>query len=379
MEVHGLSIQEHFADVADPRKSWNQDHRLSDILVMALCAIICGADSWFSVATFAEAKLPWFRRFLPLPNGAPSHDTFSRVFAALDPEQLQRSFLSWVQAVHVATNGEVVAIDGKVMRGSADTAWGRAAIQMVSAWASSNRLILGQQKVAGGSNEITAVPALLERLALEGCVVTLDAMHCQTETVEAIRKQNADYVITVKGNQETLHRQLKDAFAHAHRTNFSELAPEQWDEYHLSEQGHGRAERRSYWTVTAPEGRAACNPEGRWRDLGAIGMVRAERTVNGKTSREERYFITSLAGDARRFGEAVRVHWEIENVVHWTLDVVFRQDAARVLVGHGPENLAMMQQFALNLLKKEPSKQSIRTKRLRAGWDDEFLAKLLVG
>jgi predicted transposase YbfD/YdcC len=378
MEIEGLSIQAHFADVSDPRKAWNQDHRLSDILVMALCGIICGADSWFSVAAFAEAKLPWFRRFLDLPNGTPSHDTFSRVFAALDPEQLQQAFFSWVRAVHVATNGEVVALDGKVMRGSVDSAWGRAAIRMVSAWASSNRLILGQQKVADASNEITAVPALLDRLALAGCVVTLDAMHCQTETVEAIRKQQADYVITVKGNQETLHKQIKDAFASAHASSFAALTPEQWDSYQVSEEGHGRTETRSYWLVTAPAVLKACNPDGRWRDLGAIGMVRAERTVKGKTSVEERYFITSLSGNARTFGDAVRVHWEIENVVHWTLDVVFRQDAARVMVGHGPENLAVMQHLALNLLKQEPSKQSIRVKRLRAGWDKEFLAKLLV-
>jgi predicted transposase YbfD/YdcC len=375
-----LGIQAHFADVTDPRKAWNQDHRLSDILVMALCGIICGADSWVSVAAFAEAKLPWFRRFLELPNGAPSHDTFSRVFAALDPKQLQQAFLSWVQAVHVATNGEVVAIDGKVMRGSADKAWGRAAIRMVSAWASTNRLVLGQQKVAGDSNEITAVPALLERLALKGCIVTLDALHCQTETVEAIRKQEADYVITVKGNQESLHRSIREAFATAHASEFRTLTPEQWDAYHVSEEeGHGRTEKRNYWTLMDPAVLAACNLDGRWRDLQAIGMVRAERTLGGKTSVEERFFITSLDGTARTFGEAVRIHWEIENVVHWTLDVVFRQDAARVMVGHGPENLSVMQQLALNLLKKEPSKQSIRVKRQKAGWDEEFLAKLLVG
>ncbi len=380
MDTQGLSIQTHFANVTDPRKAWNQDHRLSDILVMALCAIICGADSWVSVAAFAEAKLPWFRRFLDLPNGAPSHDTFSRVFAALDPTQLQQAFLSWVQAVHIATNREVVAIDGKVMRGSADKAWGRAAIRMVSAWASANRLVLGQQKVAGDSNEMTAVPALLERLALTGCIVTLDALHCQTETVDAIRAQEADYVITVKGNQETLQREIRAAFAAAHASEFRTLAAAHWDVYHVStEEGHGRRETRSYWTIMDPTVLAACNPEGRWRDLNAIGMVRAERTVGGKTSMEERCFIMSLDGTARTFGEAVRIHWEIENVVHWTLDVVFRQDAARVLIGHGPENLAVMQHLALNLLKKEPSKQSIRVKRQKAGWNEEFLAKLLVG
>jgi predicted transposase YbfD/YdcC len=323
MDTPGLSIQTHFATVTDPRKAWNQDHRLSDILVMALCGIICGADSWVSVAAFAEAKLPWFRRFLDLPNGAPSYDTFSGVFAALDPTQLQQAFLSWVQAVHVATNGEVVAI---------------------------------------------------------GCIVTLDAMHCQTETVDAIRTQEADYVITVKGNQETLQREIRQAFAAAHASEFRTLAPEHWDTYHVSaEEGHGRRETRSYWTIMDPTVLAACSPEGRWRDLNAIGMVRAERTVGGKTSRKERYFIMSLDGTARTFGEAVRIHWEIENVVHWTLDVVFRQDAARVLIGHGPENLAVMHHLALNLLKKEPSKQSIRVKRQKAGWNKDFLAKLLVG
>jgi len=379
MELTRLSIQAHFADVRDPRKAWNQDHRLLDILVMALCAIISGADSAVSVATFAQAKLPWFRRFLELPNGAPAHDTFSRVFAALDPAQLQTAFQSWVQAVHVASHGEVVAIDGKVLRGSADKAWGRAAIQMVSAWASSNGLVLGQQKVAGASNEITAVPALLERLALEGCIVTLDAAHCQTNTIEVIRTQQADYVVTVKGNQATLHQQIRDAFAHAHTTNFRDLSPGQWDEYHLTEQGHGRTEQRSYWTLMSPAVLAACNVDGRWRDLHAIGMVRAERTVNGKTSVEARYFITSLAGNARTFGNAVRIHWEIENIVHWTLDVTFGEDAARAIVGHGPENLAVMRHLALNLLKQAPSTQSIRTKRQRAGWDEDFLLKVLAG
>ena len=239
--------------------------------------------------------------------------------------------------------------------------------------------MLGQQKVAGDSNEITAVPALLERLALKGCIVTLDALHCQTETVEAIRKQEADYVITVKGNQATLHQQIRAAFGQAQASNFAEFGADEWDEYQVSEEGHGRVERRSYWTLMQPALLAACNPDGRWRDLRAVGMVRAERRLDGKTSIEERFFITSLGGNARTFGEAVRVHWEVENVVHWTLDVVFGQDAAQVMVGHGPENLAVMQHLALNLLKKEPSKQSIKVKRQRAGWDEQFLAKVLAG
>ena len=226
---------------------------------------------------------------------------------------------------------------------------------------------------------MTAVPALLARLTLEGCSVTLDAAHCQTNTIAVIRQQQADDVVTVKGNQATLPQQIQHAFAHANATNVHDLAPGQWDTYHCTAQGHGRTERRSDWTLLPPAVLAACNADGRWRDLHAIGMVRAERTRNGKTSVEERSFRMSLDGNPPTFGNAVRLHWEIENVVHWTLDVTFGEDTARAVVGHGPENLAVMRQLALNLLKQAPSKQRIRTKRQRTGWDEEFLLKVLAG
>jgi predicted transposase YbfD/YdcC len=348
------------------------------MFVIAICAIICGANDWVAVEEFGNAKLTWLRRFLALPNGIPSHDTFGRVFAHLNPDQLEQGFTNWFAALHDATDGEVVAVDGKRLRQSADRAWGRAAIEMVSAWASANRLVLGQEKVAAGSNEITAVPALLERLALEGCIVTLDAMHCQTETAATILDQDADYVLTVKQNQPTLYAGIEQAFAQAHATNVWGAAA---DTFQTTEEGHGRWERRTYWTLADAEILRTIDPTGRWRGLQAIGMVQSERQEAGKPMTiETRYYIMSLDGNAQTFGHAVRSHWGVENAVHWRLDVVFREDASHLRVGKGPENMAILRRLALNLLHREQSrKRSMQTKRLRAGWDEEYLLKLLVG
>jgi len=314
---------------------------------------------------------------MALPNGIPSHDTFWRIFARLDPEHLQQGFVSWFAALHTATHGEAVAVDGKTVRHSADKAWGRAAIQMVSAWASANRLVLGQHKVATGSNEITAVPALLEQLALEGCIVTLDALHCQTATAETIVQQQAAYVIAVKGNQPTLHNGIHAAFAQAH------AAPDgpALDTFQTTEEGHGRWERRTTWTLSDPHVLHAVDPQRRWPQLRAIGMVRSERQESGKPmSVEERYYITRLDGAAQTLGQAVRTHWEVENTVHWVLDVVFREDDSHLRVGKGPENMAILRRLALNLLQQEQAgKRSMKRKRLRAGWDEEYLLSLLVG
>jgi predicted transposase YbfD/YdcC len=348
------------------------------MFVIAICAIICGANDWVAVEEFGNAKHAWLRRFLDLSNGIPSHDTFGRVFARLAPDQLEQGFTNWFAALHDATDGEVVAVDGKRLRQSADRAWGRAAIEMVSAWASANRLVLGQEKVATGSNEITAVPALLERLALEGCIVTLDALHCQTETAATILDQDADYVLTVKQNQPTLYAGIEQAFAQAHATNVWGAAA---DTFQTTEEGHGRWERRTYWTLADAGILRAIDPTGRWRGLQAIGMVQSERQEAGKPMTvETRYYIMSLDGNAQTFGHAVRSHWGVENAVHWRLDVVFREDASHLRVGKGPENMAILRRLALNLLHREQSrKRSMQTKRLRAGWDEEYLLKLLVG
>jgi predicted transposase YbfD/YdcC len=350
---------------------------LLDILTIAICAILAGAEGPTGMETFGRAKEEWLRTILPLHNGIPSHDTFSRVLAHLKPQELQQGFLNWFAAIASVTKGELVALDGKTLRKSAAKAWGQAAVQMVSAWASENRLVLGQEKVAPDSNEITAVPALLEKLALSGCIVTVDALHCQVKTAETIVKGEADYVIAAKGNQETLHEAIREAFAQAHASGFADLAH---DTYQTEETHHGRWERRTCWTLMDHHILAQVNPKGRWPKLNCIGMVRAERTLNGKTSIEERFYISSLDGNARTFGRAVRGHWGIENSVHWLLDLVFREDECRVSVGKGAENLAVLRHIALNLLQQDrSSKQSLKQKRFRAALDPAYLQRLLAG
>lgn len=376
-EGHLASIATHFGHLSDPRVERTRDHNLLDILTIAICAILAGAEGPTGMETFGNAKEEWLRTILPLPNGIPSHDTFSRVLAHLKPAELQQGFLDWFAAIQTVTKGELVALDGKTLRKSAAKAWGQAAVQMVSAWASENRLVLGQQKVDPDSNEITAVPALLEKLALNGCIVTVDALHCQVKTAETIVRGEADYVIAAKGNQETLHNAIRDAFAEAHASGFAERAH---DTYQTEERQHGRWERRTYWTLMDPLVLARVNPKERWPKLRCIGMVRAERTLNGKTSIEERFYISSLDGNARTFGTAVRGHWGIENSVHWLLDLVFREDESRVSVGKGAENLAVLRHIALNLLQQDcSSKQSLKQKRFRAALDPTYLQRLLAG
>ena len=374
---HLASIATHFGHLTDPRVERTRDHQLLDILTIAICAMLCGAEGPTGMVTFGKAKEDWLRTILPLPNGIPSHDPFNRVLAHLKPTELQAGVLAWFASIHTATNGDLVAVDGKTLRKSAAKAWGKAAVQMVTAWASANRLILGQQQVDPESNEITAVPALLNKLALAGCIVTVDALHCQVRTAETIVQGDADYVIAAKGNQATLHDAIQQAFAVAHATAFAGVAH---DTHQTEETHHGRWERRTYWTLMEPTVLAEVNPKGRWPQLRCIGMVRSERRVNGKTSSEERFYISSLDGNARRFGSAVRGHWEIENVVHWTLDLVFREDDCRVSVGKGAENLAVLRHIALNLVQQgRAAKQSLKQQRFRAALDPTYLLQLLIG
>ncbi|NJN15411.1 MAG: ISAs1 family transposase [Oscillochloris sp.] len=370
------SIAAHFAHLTDPRIARTREHRLLDILTIAICAVVCGAEGPTGMEEFGHAKEAWLRQYLELPNGIPSHDTFGRVLARLDPEELHQGFVSWFAAIRDATNGEVVALDGKTLRGSADRAWGTAAVQVLTAWASSNRLVLGQQKVDPRSNEITAVPALLDKLALAGCIVTLDALHCQVETAKAIRRRQADYVLTVKGNQGDLHQAIHAAFAKAHGQAFANL---EHDHDETMEEGHSRWERRTYWTLTDPTVLRRVDPKGRWPDLRCMGMVRAERRVQGQISVEDRLFIRSTDGSAQTFGKAVRGHWGVENSVHWVLDVVWREDDSRMLVGKGPENLAVLRRIALNIVRQDHhSKKSLKMRRFRASLDTDYLLQLLV-
>jgi predicted transposase YbfD/YdcC len=371
------SIRDHFATLPDPRIDRTRRHELLDIITIAVCAVLCGADSWVEVEEFGKAKLPWLRSFLPLPHGIPSHDTFGRVFARLEPARFQQCFLAWVQASVLHTAGALVAIDGKVLRRSHDRRAGKAAIDLVSAWAEANRLVLGQVAVAAKSNEITAIPALLELLALEGCIVTIDAIGCQTAIAQRIVAQGADYVLALKGNQGTLHDAVATYFTDAQAAGFRDIP-------HASvrtvDGAHGRIEIRQYWTVADPELIAYLNPTGDWAGLRSVGMVERERRTADETTQETCYYVSSLDGDGATFAHAARGHWGIENRLHWVLDIAFREDESRVRTGHAPENFAVLRHIALNLLRQDTSaKCGIKARRLKAGWDEAYLLHLLTG
>ena len=372
------SITTHFATLTDPRVARTKRHALLDILTIALCAVICGADSWVEVERFGHAKEAWLQTFLTLPNGIPCHDTFGRVFARLDPAEFERCFLSWVRAVAGEAVAQVVAVDGKTLRRSHDRTAGQAALHMVSAWATATRLVLGQVAVAAKSNEITAIPALLRVLDLQGCTVTIDAMGCQTAIARQIRAQEADYVLALKDNHPTLAAEVAATFALARATGFADLAPAQHAYQQTIDKGHGRLELRRYWTISDPAILAYLNPAGAWTDLRSIGLVEAERRIDGKVTVARRYYLASLGGAVAAFAGAVRGHWGGENGLHWILDIAFREDESRVRVGHGPHNLAILRHVALNLLRQERTATcGVKAKRLMAAWDEHYLLTVL--
>ena len=368
------SIAEHFKQVKDPR-DLSVDHMLIEIITIALCAVICGADNWVEVEQFGQAKEKWLRKFLRLANGIPSHDTFGRVFRVIDPQQFQSSFVSWIEAISQITAGQIIAIDGKRLRRSHDGPLGKGAIHMVSAWASANRLVIGQVKTDEKSNEITAIPELLNLLVFKGCIVTIDAMGCQRNIARLIIEGEGDYVLALKGNQGTLHRDVQDLLAYAHEINFRDVAH---DFHQTVEKNHGRLEIRRHWTISDPEFMAFVDPQGKWAGLQSLAMVETQRTIADQTSTESRYYISSLPGDAAQLAQAVRTHWEIENKVHWVLDVAFQEDLSRVRTGYGAENFAVLRHMALNLLRHETSaKCGIKAKRLKAAWNDDYLLTIL--
>jgi predicted transposase YbfD/YdcC len=373
----GSTLFEHFATLPDPRVERTREHLLLDILTIAVCAITCGADSFVEMEEFGAAKREWLCTFLALPSGIPSHDTFNRLFAALDPEAFSRCFLAWVRATALQTEGAVVAVDGKLPRRSHDRGAGRAAIDMVSAWASANGVVLGQRATDEKSNEITTIPALLDLLLLKGCIVTIDALGCQTAIARTIIDREADYVLALKENHDTLYREVVHLFADADATGGADYT---MDHAETVDGGHGRVEIRRSRTISDPATLAHLDPDGAWAGLRAIGMVAAERRQKGGTgnaTRETRYYLTSVT-DAATFGRAVRAHWGIENGLHWVLDMAFREDECRVRAGHGAANLVVLRHMVINLLRREQTtKVGIKAKRMKAGWDERYLLKVL--
>ena len=367
------SLLAHFASLEDPRVKYLIEHRLLDIIALTICAVICGADSWVEIEAYGHSKAEWLKSFLALPNGIPSHDTISRLFAALDPAQLQECFTSWVNAIAQLHEGEVVAIDGKSVRRSYDAGQGKGAIHMVSAWASENRLVLGQVKVESKSNEITAIPKLLEVLDIDGCIVTIDAMGTQTAIAEQIVEQGGDYILALKGNQGNLHEEVEQMFEWDRQQQFQDIPHEY---YQSLDKGHGRIEIRRHWLLASVEHLIDAH---RWKGLKQVGMIESERRIVGNAATvERRYYLLSLEGDVKRFALAVRSHWGIENRLHWCLDVAFREDDSRIRTGHSAENMTLIRKIALNLLNQETSsKVGKKAKRLKAGWDNGYLLKVL--
>lgn|SRR5574337_966178 len=369
------SFQVHFAKVEDPRVERTRQHELLDIIVIAICAVICSADTWVDVEAWGNAKLDWLRKYLPLPNGIPSHDTFGDVFGRLKPEQFETSFLSWVQAVMGATSGRIVAVDGKTLRRSHDRRLGKGAIHMVSAWATANHLVLGQVKVDNKSNEITAIPALLEMLEVAGCIVTIDALGTQTEIAQTIVDQGADYVLALKENQGHLYEDVVATFDEAEQRQFEQV-PHTYAK--STNKGHGRIEIRECWVIERFDYIEALRDWAKWAGLQSLIMIRAERRSGDQVSVERRYHISSLSGQAQHLLPLIRGHWSIENELHWCLDVAFREDDSRVRKGDGAQNFSFLRRLALNLLKRETTaKIGLKAKRLKAAWDNGYLLHVL--
>ena len=365
------AFHDHFHDLNDPRVERTRKHPLINILFIAVCGVLSGANSFAGIHEFGSDRRQWFARYLDLANGIPSDDTFARVLARLDPAAFEKCLLGWIQAVQEVTENRLIAIDGKALRGSYDRRDGKAAIHMVSAWATENKLSLGHVVVDEKSNEITAIPALLRLLDVSGALVTIDAMGCQKEIADRIREGGGDYVLAVKQNQPTLHEQVEAAISEALEGDAEDL-----DEHQTVERGHGRQETRTCAIFAAP---GSVDPEGLWRDLNAVGMAITESVYShGRCCSEVRYYILSVLLSAKEFAGAVRGHWGIENNLHWQLDVSFREDGCRVRTDHAPANLSVIRRFALGLLKREAScRRGIETKRLQCAASDEYREKAL--
>jgi len=366
------NMQQAFAIVIDPRRNHTKHHELIDILMIAICCLLCGGSGFVHMEQFGHAKLAWLRTFLALPHGIPSHDTFRRVFGLLDPQPFATAFLSWTQSLRTAVGAEIVALDGKTVRRSFDRAKGRGPIHLVSAWASANRLVLGQLRTSDKSNEITAVPELLRALELGGCIVTMDALNCQKNIAKEIHEADAEYVLTLKANHGTAYEEVRSFLADARQRNFAGVAH---DFVETMDKEHGRFEIRRYW-ITEQIGWFADRVQ--WENLRSVALVESERELNGERRIEQRVFLCSLGANAALLAQAVRSHWGIENQLHWVLDVQLGEDDCRVRTGHAAENLATLRKIVLNLLRRDThTKAGIRAKQLKASWDHAYLQSIL--
>jgi predicted transposase YbfD/YdcC len=369
MERPELTLVTHFSSIPDYRENHNKRHLLVEILVMAVCGAICGANAFTEIAVIANEKKEWFQTFLTLPGGVPSHDTFNRVLARINPKAIQHCFISWVKATFPQNDPQQIALDGKETHHSLDPADDYANMRMISAWAVEQGIVLGQVVVDDSSNEITALPTLLEFVDVQDCDITADALHCQTNTVRTIRTAKAHYTIAVKANQKKLYQDI--------RATFTRLRAEQQQQlpiYERIEKGHGRIETRRYWVT---DDLSSLSSRASWEDLQSIGMVETERQIGKRIEHKIRYFISSRPAQVQTFAQRVRSHWHIENKLHWRLDVIMDEDNAHIRVDHGPENMAVLRHMAINLLKQEPSKISIQSKRLRAACNNDYLERVV--
>jgi predicted transposase YbfD/YdcC len=374
MDDMASGLMGHFIVVRDPRVQKRKKHKLVDILVIAVCAVICGAEGWEEMERYGLSKLEWLKTFLELPHGIPSDDTFARVFSIIDPLEFQRCFAAWVAAIRESLKGLTVAIDGKTLRHSFDRATGKNAIHMVSAWVVENQVILGQLKVDEKSNEITAVPKLLDMLDIRGATVTTDAMGCQTEIAAKIVDKGAHYVFCLKGNQGTAHSEVRDFFSFCQKEKFKDV-PHGY--FETNDKGHGRVETRKYWQTSEI---GWFEDKDRWKGLTTIGMVTAERLIGDKTTSETRFFLSSMPVDAEKFSQPVRGHWGIENGLHWCLDVGMGEDACRIRKKNADENFAVLRRIALNLLKQEKTEKcGVKSKGKLCCWNNNYLLKVLWG
>jgi len=369
------AIEEHFGKVSDPRIERTKEHKLIDIIVIAICAVICGAEGWVDIENYGKSKKKWLKTFLELSNGIPSHDTFGRVFSLLDAQEFQAAFYSWVMAVNEITQGQIVSVDGKCMLGSEDKVVGKRAIYMVSAWAEANHVVLGQRKVDEKSNEITAIPELLKILAISGCIITIDAIGTQTNIAKTIIEVGAGYVLSVKENQGHLYEDISVLFAVDQAQNFKYAS---FEYEKTTNKGHGRMEIRECWSTSNPEYLNLIRNSENWAGLKSIAMVVCTRSVDGMETQRVRFYITSLPSDAKRILHIVRRHWSIENELHWVLDVALNEDRSRVRKDQAPENFSVLRHIAVNLLKQEKTaKGGIHAKQLQAAWNEQYLLKVL--